>query len=377
MFCPMSDVSYAPLARAQPQWAVLAAAAALLLGGVIWIWDAVSLKQASLLVIGGGLGAVLYATTFGFAGGWRRWFTNGDATAFAAQLLLVALTTGLFAPLFAAGELFDQRMQGFVAPAGLMVAIGAFLFGIGTQLGGACASGTLFTLGGGSTRMVVTVLFFCIGGWIATLHWDFWMALPQPPPVSLGRELGWGNAALLQIFILVALALILKPKGRPWPRILILGVIGLAALNALVLVVSGGPWSVTWAFTVWGAKLAAAFGWDPVGTTAFWGKGGAVTGSLLNERISVLNVGIALGALAVASSFGRWRPTLNIGAGPLAAAVIGGLLLGYGSRIAFGCNIGAFVSGIASTSLHGWLWIASALAGAWAGIKMRPLFRLD
>ena len=50
--------------------------------------------------------------------------------------------------------------------------------------------------------------------------------------------------------------------------------------------------------------------------------------------------------------------------------------MGYGARIAFGCNIGAFFSGIASTSLHGWLWIAAALPGSWAGLKLRPLFGL-
>ena len=61
---------------------------------------------------------------------------------------------------------------------------------------------------------------------------------------------------------------------------------------------------------------------------------------------------------------------------PLAAAVIGGLLLGYGARLAFGCNIGAFFSGVASGSLHGWLWLAAALPGNWLGVRFRPLFDL-
>lgn len=47
------------------------------------------------------------------------------------------------------------------------------------------------------------------------------------------------------------------------------------------------------------------------------------------------------------------------------------MLLGYGSRIAYGCNIGAFVSGVASGSLHSWLWIAAALPGSWLGIHLR------
>jgi len=57
--------------------------------------------------------------------------------------------------------------------------------------------------------------------------------------------------------------------------------------------------------------------------------------------------------------------------------VIGGLLLGYGSRIAFGCNIGAFFSGVASTSLHGWVWIAAAIPGTVVGVFIRPWFGLD
>ena len=61
----------------------------------------------------------------------------------------------------------------------------------------------------------------------------------------------------------------------------------------------------------------------------------------------------------------------------LAAAVIGGLLLGYGARIAYGCNIGAYFSGIASGSLHGWLWLVAAFAGNIAGTSLRPMFDLN
>jgi uncharacterized protein len=57
--------------------------------------------------------------------------------------------------------------------------------------------------------------------------------------------------------------------------------------------------------------------------------------------------------------------------------VIGGVLLGYGARLAYGCNIGAYFSGIASSSLHGWLWFAAALAGSVVGTRLRPLFGLS
>jgi uncharacterized membrane protein YedE/YeeE len=61
-----------------------------------------------------------------------------------------------------------------------------------------------------------------------------------------------------------------------------------------------------------------------------------------------------LGALAAASAAGTLRAAWRVPLRSLAAAIIGGLMLGYGARIAYGCNIGAYFSGIASGSLHGW-----------------------
>ena len=63
--------------------------------------------------------------------------------------------------------------------------------------------------------------------------------------------------------------------------------------------------------------------------------------------------------------------------GSLLAAIIGGLLMGYGARLSFGCNIGALFSGIATGSVHGWLWFAAAFVGSFAGIGLRSVFGLD
>ncbi|NWN83613.1 MAG: YeeE/YedE family protein, partial [Halomonas sp.] len=56
------------------------------------------------------------------------------------------------------------------------------------------------------------------------------------------------------------------------------------------------------------------------------------------------------------------------------AAAIGGIMLGYGARLAYGCNIGAYFSGIASGSLHGWIWLVAAFAGNMLGVRLRPFF---
>ena len=90
-----------------------------------------------------------------------------------------------------------------------------------------------------------------------------------------------------------------------------------------------------------------------------------------------MNFGIVVGALLAAGLAGRFAPQWRIPLRSLAAAVIGGLLMGYGARLAFGCNIGAYFSGIASGSLHGWLWLVAAFAGSVLGTHLRPWFGLS
>ncbi len=103
--------------------------------------------------------------------------------------------------------------------------------------------------------------------------------------------------------------------------------------------------------------------------------------SLLLDNISVINFGIVLGALGAASLAGKAGAAIRLPRATLvpslASIVIGGLLMGYGARLAYGCNIGAFFSGVASTSLHGWLWLLCAVPGNIIGVRLRPFFRLD
>ena len=156
------------------------------------------------------------------------------------------------------------------------------------------------------------------------------------------------------------------------------GAVGLALLNVATLALAGHPWTITFAYSLWGAKALAAAGLD-VASWPFWTwpyPARALGAGVLADVTSVMNVGIVVGALLAAGLAGRFAPARRIPARPLAAAVIGGLLLGYGARLAFGCNIGAFFSGVASGSLHGWLWLATALAGNAIGMRLRPIFAL-
>ena len=83
----------------------------------------------------------------------------------------------------------------------------------------------------------------------------------------------------------------------------------------------------------------------------------------------------ASGAMA-AGLAGKFQPGWRVPLPSLIAAIVGGVMLGYGARLAYGCNIGAYFSGIASSSLHGSLWFAAALGGSVLGTWLRPLFGL-
>ena len=56
-----------------------------------------------------------------------------------------------------------------------------------------------------------------------------------------------------------------------------------------------------------------------------------------------------------------------------AATVVAGFVMGYAARLAFGCNVGAFFSGISTGSLHGWAWFVAAFLGSHYGIKLHPV----
>ena len=370
--------------------------------GAVGIWLYLlsfhSWRQAALFGVGLGAGIALYHAAFGFTAAWREVASNGRSAGLRAQMIMMALTVLIFTPLIAQGEIGGAVLRGNVSPLNLAVVCGAFLFGLGMQLGGGCASGTLFTAGGGNARMLITLAAFIAGSVIGTWHWSLWQDVPGLAPVALSANFGVAGGILLSLLLFAAVWLLAARHEKahhgalerewgpvssrrawltgPWP--LLAGALALALVNIATLLLAGRPWGVTSAFALWGAKLAAPLGID-VSQWAYWQRPNlqaALEASVFSDITSVMNFGIMLGALGAACLARKFSPSLRIPPRSVLAAIIGGLLLGYGARIAFGCNIGAYFSGISSTSLHGWLWFAAAFAGSIIGARMRPLFGL-
>ena len=154
------------------------------------------------------------------------------------------------------------------------------------------------------------------------------------------------------------------------------GALGLAGLNALTLWLSGKAWGITSAFALWGSKLLDLVGVDVTAWPYWVDRMGSYQAGVLGDTTSVMDLGIMLGALLASAAAGAWTLHRRIPGRLALGAVIGGILMGYGARIAYGCNIGAYFAGIASFSLHGWIWGILALLGTVVGLRLRPLFAL-
>jgi hypothetical protein len=312
-------------------------------------------------------------------------------------MVMLALAVVLFLPVLEAGSLLGQPVRGFIFPAGIGLLVGAFLFGIGMQVGGGCASGTLYTAAGGQgLRMWITLAAFVAGATFAAYDAERWTDWPALPPVSLPALVGTWPAIALSLtafaavwFLSVAIerrrhgeAERLAWRGGallrgPWP--LVWGAVALALLNFATLWLAGRPWAITAAFPLWGSRLVEAAGWDDPAFWIYWEdptRTEALLRPLLTDRTTVMDLGLMAGAALAALLAGRAADWRMPAPGAALGSVLGGLLLGYGAVLAVGCNISAYFGGIASGSLHGWAWIGPALLGNWVGLRLRPLFGL-
>ena len=389
------------LALDAPQKNLIAGGAIVGLFLLVYLLSTQHISQSLLLGIGLLLGYTLFHARFGFTSAFRRMMAVGNGQAMRSHMLMLAVAVTLFAPILAYGTtLFGGPVAGYVAPLGMSLVVGAFVFGIGMQLGGGCASGTLYAVGGGRSVMFITFIFFIVGATIGAYHLPFWTEeMPAYAPYSLATSTGFGYTGAwlisLALFGLIAwVTLVIEkrrnaPKMAPvpsesgWRRIfrgswpLFAAAIVLALLNALTLLTRGQPWGITSAFTLWGSKIASGLGMDVAGWGYWQGaNAAALEASVFADSTTVLNIGIIIGAFIASAAGGLFKFT-KITKGNFAASVIGGLMMGYGARLAFGCNIGAYFGGIASFSLHGYIWGILAMAGTFLALYLRPLFGLS
>ena len=332
----------------------------------------------ALLGLGTALGGVFLFAQYGFASVWRHALQTGALMGLSGHFWLA----GLCALVFLAAPVFGLSAQPTLAPVSVSLFIGAFVFGIGMQLANGCGSGVLFNFGAGSGRMIFALPAFIIGSVIGSVMVPSALGWGSLGQIAIGGTLPDGVRWVLNLGLLFGVSLILftiaRKRGEAIPKGLFIASLFIALLCWAVFLLSGHPWGVTFGYTLWGAKLAQAIG-VPISDFAFWQWAGpeqALRYSVLANTSSVMNIGMIIGAASLACWHNGLRKQSFPPQSQIWAAIIGGLIMGIGARLSFGCNIGAFLAGTASGSLHGWLWFVMALGGSWVGLKLRPRFGL-
>ncbi len=362
-----------------------------LVGWAVLTWIA-GWRAGFLLLLGLGFGAALSAARFGFTTGWRNLLVSRDPWGMIGQMVLMALCAVLAFPLL---TFYADEISGAVAPITWALIMGSVAFGFAMQLADGCGSGTLYKAGASSPTSWVVLPAFIAGSFVGASHQADWAALGGPlealgwheasEPLDLVEIYGLNTALTITLALCVLVAVIsyavavrhARRTGRPIPgapQRWLWGAIAIALLYAVHLVVAGQPWGIVYGLGLWGAKLFTAAGGD-LSHDSFWGitpHAERLLEPILWDVTSVTNIGLLWGAL-VAS---RWsKKDFHLKAWPrasaLAISIFAGLLMGYSSRLAYGCNVGAYLGGVASASVHGWLWFVFAFLGSIVGVKAR------
>ncbi len=157
----------------------------------------------------------------------------------------------------------------------------------------------------------------------------------------------------------------------PLPALVALGI-----ASAYYFAITGTFWAVTGEFTRWGGHILSWFGYQPQEWSYF--KLIGLQGTPLERIDGVMIVGMFVGALCAALWAGnvglRWPTSKR----RLVQGLLGGIVAGFGARLAMGCNLAAFFTGIPMFSLHAWAFMLATVGGAWVGVKicLLPFLRI-
>lgn len=127
-----------------------------------------------------------------------------------------------------------------------------------------------------------------------------------------------------------------------------------------------GYWYITTQEAQWVGWIFQKLGWENL-DNIFYGFNNGIPNPLINPA-DWMTVGLLGGAAITALYYSefRWKkPTVELAVW----AILGGTLMGIGSRLGLGCNVGAFFIRISNGNPAGWLFGIGMIAGAFIGVR--------
>lgn len=148
----------------------------------------------------------------------------------------------------------------------------------------------------------------------------------------------------------------------------------IAIIFGVMMASTGSGWGASTPFGIWFGKLVMLLGISANDIANFTLRPEVMfTTGFFDHAISVQNFAIMLGTLIAVLLMGKFSFSfkINHSAKQFALFALGGLLMGFGTRFANGCNVGALFTPIAHFSLSGWIYLIFLLLGGILGNKLQ------
>ncbi|MEN8147518.1 MAG: YeeE/YedE family protein [Campylobacterota bacterium] len=378
---------------------------------VLGAMNLASMELFYRLLIGLGFGYALARASMGFAGSVNRLSRTGSST-LASALLIMFVITAVFTAFFIYENEAAYRLN--IYPINLGLIAGGLMFGFGMAFTSCCATGSLTDVGSGFSRAFVSIFFLSFGvflgfstqatsafvkeSWVSTTRGELFQGGVFLPDLFLFDGVNGYLGAIMVTALLATLVIMAARKYeqyyneknhivlekqeqksvttyekifvQPWNMRVSVVIIALLFASLLWLYEKG--WSASSAFGLWFAKLLMLFGVEAQTLADFTHRPLSLfTTPLLEHGTSIQNFAIILGAilyLLIAGRFkAKFKAGLSITGKDFMLYAFGGFIMGFGTRLSNGCNVGALYTPIAEFSLSGWLYLVVVTTGGFAG----------
>ena len=383
------------------------------------------------LIMGLAFGYTLSRAYTGFAGSINRAYKFGSTQLMRTMMLMFVMTAvTTFGILVFTEDISAYTL--WINPINLGLLAGGLLFGFGMSFSSCCATGVMTDLVTDLPRAGVTTIFFMLGVFLgfplqSTQTWvsKSWFTSETGKLFSQGVFLPdffkWDGlngylGALILTIILAAIVVFASYKyeqhrkkshtyhgvlseraqakqeqmdienfslknqstydyifKKPWT--LQQGAFILTILFLLLMVATKSGWGASTPYGIWFGKLLTVFGVSAESVASFTHQSAETfSAPFLANGVTVQNLGIIFGALLYVLTSGMFMETLrgftHLDGKHVFFYGLGGLTMGFGTRLANGCNVGALYSPIAQFSLSGWIFLIVLVIGGIIGNRV-------
>jgi uncharacterized membrane protein YedE/YeeE len=280
-----------------------------------------------------------------------------------------------------------------IGPVSVALVLGAFAFGIGMALAGACISGQFFRLTQGYIRAIPGLIGVVIGFIISFNTWNFLYrnSIENSPRIWLPNYFGYAGSLAISLVVIGGIIFwllkkadpeesehhggrsmdwreirnnLIKKRWSPWITGTIVGIVGIAAYLRIE------PLGTTRQLNSIAQSIGNRYDLYPelVGLEGLSGCIGAAVEVITNNGWLVIGFFIAALAASISGNRFKYQPLTTRGT---LSSLAGGILLGWGSFTSLGCTIGNLLSGTQAFALSGWTFFLFSFIGAWVGIKLK------